>query len=134
MGPVQRMRSKLLMAGYRFEPYTIPLSNMDLIVWEDKCMCGSCDTVHVKTVDHFDGDTEHYTSEGPDATTLDVYDQVRYLKGIILDMAKLLKDHRAPNRFVEAGKKLLAMPPEELAKMFEEAQKEVEQQKTENES
>ena len=76
---------------YRFEPYTVKMPHYELTVWEERCQCGSCDTVNVKTVDPSDGDTEHYTHEGPTATKLDVYDQVKYLKDIILDLTKLIK-------------------------------------------
>lgn len=75
---------------YRFEPYTVKFPHYDLVVWEDRCQCGSCDTVNVKTVEP-DGDSEHYTSEGPTATKLEVWDQVKYLKDIILDLTKLIK-------------------------------------------
>lgn len=103
---------------YRQEPITFDMGHYDLTVFEDKCMCGGCDTVTVRTASKDGSDVEVYNSEGPDATTLDVYDQVRELKRIVLDLAQALHKAKQPHPFVATARRLLALPEDELSALM----------------
>jgi hypothetical protein len=72
---------------YRFPPREVDLGDRILKVYEDKCMCGSCDTVHVVVTDKHDGSVLHYNRDH--AIDLDCYDQITELKEIILGLLKL---------------------------------------------
>lgn len=75
----------------RLEKTKIKLKSTSIEVWEEKCLCGSCDTIMVVADwgEENHEDFEHYATEGGFATKLDPYDQIRDLKRIIVELVML---------------------------------------------
>lgn len=79
---------------YRVPPYEVDLKDSTVVVYEDRCMCGSCDTENVLVKDKESAEVTHYNRDVH--LELDPYDQITNLKRIIMEMAGHIKENSQP--------------------------------------
>lgn len=76
---------------YRVPPYEVDLKDVTVVVYEDRCMCGSCDTVNVLVKDKASAEVTHYNRDVH--LDIDAYDQIDALKRVIMEMAGHIKEN-----------------------------------------